>query len=288
MFGAQKATADFGFDSIGAVATTKVQQNALTSGFPSAYSSVYASKQITPRYLPTVAPVGGGLYAGDDLQAQIHEQRRKDAHYMAKAKVISTQKSRVRYVGTPHGAGELPPMILGQRIYANPSNGLFETNSAREDRTSAPFHLSIASGAGMGGSDGVLRGGVLRTMEGQQYGKKILDNRIQQLNAIQQAKQSFIEGNTGESFPTPGEVLRYTSTQLPAIGQASLIELNLLLQSVADAVIGGEEASEIHHLSSLTYKDTTRAVVSIFNLAPSMTPTDLDDLYGKIDLIANN
>ena len=286
---AHNPVADFGFDSIGGVATTKVQQNALTSGFPSAYASVYASKQIAPRFFPEVSKGGAGTFwAGDDLQCQIHEQRRKDADYMARAKVIATQKSRVRYVGTPYGVGEIPAMVLGQRIFANPSNGLFETNSAREDHASAPFHLSIATGGGGSHTTSTLRGGVLRTMEGQRYGKKILDNRIQQLNTIQQAKQSFMEGNTGQRLPTPGEVLRYTSTQLPAIGQASLIELNLLLQSVADAVIGGEDAGQINHLSSLTYKDTTKAVVAIFNLAPSMTDDDLDGLYANIDLIANN
>ena len=309
MFGAQKAAADFGFDSIGAVATTKVQQNALTSGFPSAYTSVYSQRQPTPRYFPNaVSFEGRSMWAGSDLQSQIHEQRRKDADYMAKAKVVSTQLSRVRYVGTPHGMGVLPPMVLGQRKFANPSNGAFETNSAREDLNIAPFHLAAAisstesahrpqfskhiphhphSGAPP------LVGGVLRTMEGQRHGRAVLDARVGQLNAIQQAKQSFVEGDTDRRFPTPMESLRATNTEAPRIGESAAIELNLLFQSVIDAVIGGEndEADgtiEIDHLSSFTYKDATRALALTFGLAPSMNSTDLDDTYAKVDLIMNS
>ena len=309
MFGAQKAAADFGFDSIGAVATTKVQQNALTSGFPSAYTSVYSQRQPTPRYFPNaVSFEGRSMWAGSDLQSQIHEQRRKDADYMAKAKVVSTQLSRVRYVGTPHGMGVLPPMVLGQRKFANPSSGAFETNSAREDLNIAPFHLAAAisstesahrpqfskhiphhphSGAPP------LVGGVLRTMEGQRHGRAVLDARVGQLNAIQQAKQSFVEGDTDRRFPTPMESLRATATEAPRIGESAAIELNLLFQSVIDAVIGGEndEADgtiEIDHLSSFTYKDATRALALTFGLAPSMNSTDLDDTYAKVDLIMNS
>ena len=288
MFGAQKAAAEFGFNSIGAVATTKVEQNALTSGFPSAYQSVYAARGMTARYFPTVAPLSTAAhpFAGNDLQSQWHQQKRIEADQMARAKVIATQHSRVRYVGTPHGAGVLPPTILGQRVFANPSNGAFMTDSAREDHAFAPFHLASAREATQSGD--TLRGGVLRSMEGQQHGRRVLTERVAQLNKIQQMKQSFVEGHTDTPSVAPADSLRYTSTQPHPIGQSALIELNLLLQSVADAVIGGEDVSEILHLSSLTYKDTTRAVTLIFATVPSMSQTEIDELYATIDLITTN
>ena len=289
MFGAQKEASEFGFNSIGAVATTKVEQNALTSGFPSAYQSVYSASRVAPRYFPQVSDSGNKTFwAGDDLQSQYHQRKRADADYMAKAKVIATQKARVRYVGTPHGAGVLPSPVLGQRVFANPSYGAFMTDSAREDHTNAPFHLASAQSSYSSPSGSGLRGGVLRTMEGQRHGRQALNSRVEQLNKIQQMKQSFIEGRTDAPSVSPMDSLRYTSTQAPPIGQSALIELNLLLQSVADAVIGGEDVSEILHLSQVTYKDTTRAVTLIFSLVPSMSQTEMDELYATIDLIATN
>lgn len=288
MFGAQKAAADFGFNSIGAVATTKIAQNALTSGFPSAYQSVYAARGVTPKYFPTVTVSPSTPFTGNDLQSQWHQLKKADADRMARAKVIATQHSRVRYVGTPHGAGVLPPTILGQRVFANPSYGAFVTDSARQTHSSAPFHLASAQSNYTSGSGDTLRGGVLRSIEGQQYGKRVLTERVAQLNKIQQMKQSFVEGRTDAPSVAPADSLRYTSTQPHPIGQSALIELNLLLQSVADAVIGGEDVSEILHLSSLTYKDTTRAVTLIFGVVPSMSQTEIDELYATIDLITTN
>ena len=305
MFGAQKRAADFGFDSIGAVATTKVQNNSLTAGFPSAYQSFYAKHEPKPRYYPRIAEGRvTTMWAGDDLQAQLHQQRKQDADFMAGAKVRSTQLSRIRYVGTPHGRGELPPHVLGQRIFANVNNGAFETNSAREDIGTAPFHLAGAISHTQslgtplrptteGFHQNPLVGGVLRTWVGQRHGKMLLDNRIDQLNRIMEEKQSFKMG-----MPT-NAVAADTTTNMPnAVGTSSAVELNLLLQSIIDACVGGEDiideegrpvgTIEIEHLTSTTYKDTTRALSLIFSLAPSMSQNELDDTYGKVDLIVNS
>jgi len=305
MFGAQKRAADFGFDSIGAVATTKVENNDLTAGFPSAYQSFYAKHEPKPRYYPRVAEARPTtMWAGEDLQSQLHQQRKQDADFMAGAKVRSTQLSRVRYVGTPHGRGELPPHILGQRIFANVNNGAFETNSAREDQGTAPFHLASAishtqsvgtplRSTEQGFHQNPLVGGVLRTWVGQRHGKMLLNNRIDQLNRIMEQKQAFKVG-----MPTTA-VASDTTTAMPnAVGTTSAIELNLLLQSIIDACVGGENildeegrpvgTIEIEHLTNTTYKDTTRALALVFSLAPYMSQNELDDTYGKVDLIVNS
>jgi len=306
MEGARKRAADFGFDSIGAVATAKVQNNDLTVGFPSAYSSVYASKGITPRFYPERGDgMRGTFWAGNDLQSAVHEQRRKDADFMAGAKVRSTQISRVRFVGTPHGRGVLPPDVLGQRVFANPSNGMLFTSSARTDLDSSPFHLSNAISSTQSfhsplhrESQGfhrspALSGGVLRSMEGQQHGKRVLDARIQQLNAIQEAKQSFREG-----MPVSTGSFEQTSTQ--PVGMNSAIELNLLLQGVVDATVGGFETEPLdsasatpreidrNQLNSFVMKDATRALSLLFALAPQMDSTMMDDVFTKVDMIVTN
>ena len=308
MEGARKRAADFGFDSIGAVATAKVENNDLTAGFPSAYSSVYASKGIAPRFYPEKYDgMRGTFWEGNDLQSAVHEQRRKDADFMAGAKVRATQISRVRFVGTPHGRGVLPSNVLGQRIFANQSNGSLFTSSARTDLDSSPFHLSNAISStqsfhtplhretqGFHRSPS-LSGGVLRTMVGQQHGKRVLDARIQQLNAIQEAKQSFREG-----MPVSTGSFEQTSTQ--PVGMNSAIELNLLLQGIGNATVGGFESEDFsdsvsasprqvidrNQLNAFVMKDATRALSLLFALAPQMDSTQMDDVFTKVDLIVTN
>ena len=297
--------AEAGKKSIGAVATEKVQSDSLNLGYPAAYQSVYASKQIAPRYFPNVAEERHrDFWRGSDLQSHIHEERRKDADYMAGAKVRSTQISRVRFVGTPHGMGVLPPAVLGQRIFANINNGAYSATSARQSHADAPFHYANAAASTMSqhrplarGAEGFhqvplldggdLTGGVLRSMEGQKFGRKLLDARIQQLNDIQTAKQEFQSG-APLAAPTPQERLA-AATETPVSGENPAIELNLLLQGVVDAVIGGEneETGNINHLSSVTYKDSSRALALLFRLAPAMDTDALDDTFGKVDLIVN-
>lgn len=311
MEGARKRAADFGFNSIGAVATAKVENNDLTAGFPSAYSSVYASKNIMPRFYPRVYDdKHGSFWAGNDLQSAVHEQRRKDANFMAGAKVRATQLSRVRFAGTPHGRGILPPSILGQRVFANPSLGAHQPASARSDLDSAPFHLSNAISSTQSSHSPLhrdtqgfhrspaLSGGVLRSMEGQQHGKRMLDARIEQLNAIQEARQSFREG-------MPISTGSFQSTETQPVGTNSAIELNLLLQGILNATVGGfdnpepESASvtdvverrqdiDRNQLNIFVMKDATRALSLLFALAPQMDSTQLDDVYTKVDMIVHN
>jgi hypothetical protein len=304
-YGVNLNQAQAGKQSVGAVATEKYPSDALNLGFPSAYQSVYAAKQKAPRYFPEVYDgQRGTFWKGSDLQCEIHEQRRKDAHFMAGAKVRATQLSRVRYVGTPHGRGVLPHAVLSQRRFANPSNGALEPASGRQDQI-GPFHFSTSvantvsqhgalSRKAEGFHQDPLVGGVLRTMVGQQHGRKLLNARVQQLNEIQLAKQAFQAGPTG--LPTASAAVQRAQTTTPIVGENAAIELNLLLQGVIDAVVGGETSvdaagqpteTSIDHLSTFTMKDATRALSLIFRLSPMMDGSELDDTYGKIDLIMN-
>jgi hypothetical protein len=297
-YGVNLHQAQAGKQSIGAVATEKVQSDSLNLGFPSAYQSVYAAKRVAPRYFPEVSDgKHGDFWRGSDLQCHIHEERRKDANYMAGAKVRATQLSRVRYVGTPHGMGIIPKPVLGQRVFANPINGALQIPSARQDQD-GPFHFQTAVSNTESahaplqrGAEGFhivphhsahLRGGVLRTMVGQKYGRQLLDARVGQLNAIQTAKQEFQTG-----MPTTMRAPFEATTETPFTGENAAIELNLLLQQVLDAIIGGESAGDIDHLSSFTMKDATRALALLFRMAPTMDSTELDDTFGKVDQIVN-
>jgi hypothetical protein len=214
------------------------------------------------------------MWAGNDLQSQYHEQKRVDADFMAGAKVKSTQISRVRFVGTAHGVGHQPKPMLGQRVFANPSNGAYETSSGRQDHPDAPFHYS-------GGGDYVseFKGGVLRSAQGQAYGKRVLLERVGQLNAIATAKQDFTSGMPSSSGVATQSVV---PTSTGAVNPA--IELNLLLQSIIDSLVGS--AGDSGKLDKFELTTTTRALGLIFRMVPDDDDGEFaEDLMGKIDTI---
>jgi len=266
-----------GANSIGAIATEKVQSDELNLGFPSAYQSVYAAKRLPLRFLPTTVP-NASLWEGNDLQSKIHESRKNDADYMARAKVASTQHSRVRYVGTPHGMGDQPKPRLAQRVFANPSNGALMPYSGRQSHGDAPFHFA-------GGSDyesNHYTGGVLRSSQGQAFGKKVLLDRISQLNDIQMASQSFVTGSMGDNGLSLGTD-SMVSSNFP---QAGGLELNLLLQSIIDATMGGDTGGE--HLTRIDMSNCFKAITLIFRTVPRLENGEVTDILAKVDIILTN
>jgi len=262
-----------GTKSIGAVATEKVQSDALNLGFPSAYQSVYAMKGIPERYFPTKEHLPQEWWRGDDLQSQYHEQKRQDADYMAGAKVRATQLSRMRYVGTPHGRGLLPPSVLGQRIFANINNGAFTATSARQSHPDAPFHYS-------GGSDytSQFRGGVLRSAEGQAHGIRVLRDRVGQLNDIEMAKADFTSNGMTFSSGAPTQSINPSAVS-PAI------ELNLLLQSIQDALIQGTGGDPSTKLDKFDLATASRALGLIFRMVPEGNSDFVEDTQAKVQNI---
>lgn len=212
------------------------------------------------------------MWAGNDLQAQYHEQKRVDADYMAGAKVRATQLSRIRYVGTPHGKGLLPPAVLGQRKFANINNGAYSATSARQSHGDAPFHYS-----GGGDYTSEYRGGVLRSAQGQAYGMKVLRDRVGQLNAIAQAKADFTSGVMPSSTGAP------TQSVLPS-AVSPAIELNLLLQQILDSLNGiGEDSSQ--KLDKFDLATASRALGLIFRMVPEANSDFVEDTQAKVQTI---
>lgn len=263
-----------GKQSIGAVATEKVQSDALNLGFPSAYQSVYAAKHIPERFFATKERMPMTMWAGNDLQSQYHEQKRVDADYMAGAKVRATQLSRMRYVGTPHGRGLLPPAVLGQRIFANINNGAFSATSARQAHPDAPFHYS-----GGGDYTSEFRGGVLRSAQGQAHGIARLRARVGQLNDIATAKADFTSNG---SMPTSSGAP--TQSINPSAVSPS-IELNLLLQQVQDALIQGTGGDATTKLDKFDLATASRALGLIFRMVPEGNSDFVEDTQAKVQNI---
>jgi len=256
--------------SIGGVATEKYQSDALNLGFPSAYQSVYAMKKIPERFLPTKEHTPQVWWKGDDLQASYHEQKKVDADYMAGAKVRATQLSRMRYVGTPHGRGLLPPAVLAQRQFANPNNGALPSASGRQNHTDAPFHYTD-------GADytSQYRGGVLRSARGQAHGIARLRDRVGQLNAIATAKADFTSGLMPQSSGAPTQSINPSAV-------SPSIELNLILQQIQDALAGGDPEAG---LNKFDLANASRALGLIFRLVPEGNSDFVEDTQAKVQNI---
>jgi hypothetical protein len=174
--------------------------------------------------------------------------------------------------------GDQPHPRLSQRVFANPSNGAYETSSGRQDHPDAPF-------AYRGGGDYVskhLTGGVLRSAQGQAFGKKVLIDRISQLDDIQKASSEFASGTMTDN----GLRLGTDSMVMSNFPQAGGIELNLLLQSIIDSTMGGDMGGE--SLNRLDMSNCYKAITLIFRTVPRLQNDEITDILAKVDIILTN
>lgn len=236
-----------------AFGTAKVQTNGVNLGFPIPFEDAYAQYGAPEQFQSSFMP-SADIQGGDDFQSQYHSQKMRDAHYMSRAKVLSTRNMNARAFSSPNGYFNMPPPHLGQRLFANPSFGADGGYSARRDQASyeAPWGLGQQVMPPVqyfppvqGGSMCHLTGGVLRTSAGQRHGIFTLNQRINQLNAIQEAKDMFLTGDTRPmtvaSFagaPSMGDELQ-TPTLVSMANSLQAIK-DLLLSPNYDAKLGAD------------------------------------------------
>lgn len=279
--------------------TAKVQTNGVNLGFPDPYSYWYAKHGQQERFQPDMALGNPINYIGNDLQAQYHQQKMRDAHYMANAKVIATQVANARAFSSPKGYYGLPPPVLGQRKFANPSMGYLDSASARRDQTSydAPFEVMAenpyASKFGRGVcpvdakmEDHRLSGGVLRTTVGQDWAKAKLQDRIKQFSAIDEAKMAFQTDAMGAMAGVPSQTASFAgaeSAMSEQLGILPQVELAQLLQNVVDALLQpGENFSSI---TRFVVGDANKIFALCVRLA---TNNSADDIMSALEFIEGN
>lgn len=259
-----------------AVATKKRGGDEATQlTFPAVFQSVYASQHRPLSFASSAPAPTTDVMAGDDFQSHYHVQKKRDADYMARAKVQSTHNARRRLLLSHQNYFGMPAPSLVQREFANGSAGAFILNSARRDGTSAPFQLVEAG----------LTGGVLRSAEGQAYGKARLLDRIRQLDTIDAEKSQFT-GTEPPLAPTLG-------APAPPVGgpvsQTAKIELQLLLKSIIDALMGdtARNPGERDELSRFTFGDSVRALSLVIRVAssPDSDAETLEDIKAPVDNI---
>jgi hypothetical protein len=273
--------------------TAKVQTNGVNLGFPHPFAYHYANSGTPEQFMPDQPLQNPINYVGNDFQAQYHQQKMRDAHYMANAKVRSTHLMNSRAFSSPHGYYQLPPPVLGQRRFANPSMGYLDTASARQDTGLAPFsevQNPYTSVFGRGRcpvdvkmDEHRLTGGVLRTTVGQEYGKAKLNDRIRQLDAINMAKQNFQTDDMGGLGGIPTQNPPFAGAE-PSLGEQlgvlPQVELAQLLQNVIDALLSPGDG----------YTSITRFVVGdankIFALCVRLaTNNSADDIMNALEFI---
>jgi hypothetical protein len=121
------------------------------------------------------------------------------------------------------------------------------------------------------GGDGTMRGGVVSTLEGQNFYKKQLDRRIAQLNRINALAQGYavqlgqdykIEDNTKE-------------------GSIDKVQFFIYLRAMMDAITAGD-------LTRFTFENLKEMVSMLFKFGPTMSVEDIDDARLSLDTMINN
>jgi hypothetical protein len=247
-----------------AAVTTKKRNGdmAVQLTFPTVFEDVYAAEGPPLEYEPEPTPALPALPEGMDLQADWHRQKLADANRMAMAAVEATKNSERRFLLSHAGYFGMPKPVLGQRIYANPSYGnQADIYSARRDMVGAGGYV----------------GGVLRTAEGQSYGRRLLQARAAQLDAIDAA----------QAMQAPD------SSRLPSVAQESFAEptgevpTNLMLE--ASTIIENIAASAMEgRLGSIDIKDAIRAVQLILRISTSANREEFEGLIEQVENLVEN
>ena len=290
-----------------AVAMIVGESDDLQLGFPSAYSSQYSAVKAPLRAFPSVQEPVSTFWAGDDLQAQWHDQKRRDANYMSGAKVQSTQNSIKRAHSAAHHQFNRPKYVLGQRVFANPSVGAQILTPGRQNYDSAPFHYASAHSVpnrqmlpsemeGAGDCCETFRGGVLRSAAGQVHGHNMLRARVGQLDAIDTAKQEFqmmmpdttLSGVVTPSVAMPGSTSFVDSFQQQSTELSVPIKINLGLQRVIDLLMGSDvlntQESGFRSADSI-FSETRNVLGGVISMGARASVSELSDTLGLIQRI---
>jgi hypothetical protein len=145
--------------------------------FPAVFAAQAKASNLASQFYPDAQSRPMVLPRGSGLQEDYHEQKRLDANRRCLNGVKDNAASTARFLSS-HANYIVPKPVLGQRKYANPSNG----NQA-DIYSSRPIQWNQS-----------MRGGVMRTKEGQDWAIGKLKERIPQLDAITAAKEAFLMG----------------------------------------------------------------------------------------------
>jgi hypothetical protein len=198
------------------------------------------------------------IMVGTDFQSEYHEQKRRDANQSVMNGLQARQTAERKLLTGPHNY-HLPKPVLGQRKFANPSMGAVGFSSARRDGSvNAPFQ-TVETG---------MTGGVVTTMEGQQFYKKQLADRINQLNRMNALAQGYaVEmGQDVKTFDNDD------------YGSEDKVQFFALFDEFLTSLQSGE-------YSRVDFAKVKIILRFLFKFAPTATETDFNSIISKIQVI---
>lgn len=231
--------------------------------FPAVFSEAAVIEHLPFHYYPDPATRPRVLEGSADLQGYYHEQKKADAHRMAMAGVNARKMSDYRAEHSHAGYFGMPKPLLTQRRYANPSNGnQADIYAARYDQFATR----------------PMVGGVLYTAEAQRWGRNKLRSRIDQLNAIDVAKQGFQLGTELQMAPTQVGIQAEEGAVAEPVSTKTKIEIVTTLQSILSSVDEGR-------VGSLSFQDVVRFLRLLFRWATSADEQELQEVLEYVDYI---
>lgn len=247
----------------------------LQLSFPAVFQQAYADTRQPLAYEGSRIATAAPLPTDKNFQGAYHEQKRREAHATVRNAVRDTRMAINRALVSHAGYWSMPKAELSQRVYANPSMGSGQADIYSARRTApgsmAPFQCNeVVMGSG-------LSGGVLRSKQGQEYGKKILMNRIAQLNAIDAAAQGL---DTGAPISTVSDPDFAVSQGLPTDATGQLVKLIALLNGLIAAFSGGERL-----LNRFAVSDLTDMMLLLFRVAPTANREELENILEAFDYV---
>lgn len=220
--------------------------------FPAVFAAQAKANNLASQYYPDAQSRPMVLPRGSGLQEDYHEQKRLDANRRCLNGVRDNAASTARYLNS-HANYIVPKPVLGQRKYANPSNG----NQA-DIYSSRPIQWNQS-----------MRGGVLRTEEGQKWAVGKLKERIPQLDAIKAAKEAFVMG-------MPMGAMGAESVGISDI--TTKVELYGLLTRVESEVEQGNVNSKAVNLSQSALK-------LLFGFVPYADVREVEEVMESVEYI---
>lgn len=227
------------------------------------------AEQVAPGrvgYYPEAPVQNEVLYPTDNLQGKYHQQKMEDAHRRALNGVADKKTATQRFLQSHAGYYGMPKAVLGQRKFANPSNGnqadIYNNRNVSFDMSPTVWSSYRPEG---------LSGGVLYTAEAQKWGRQKLRDRIPQLDAITAEREAFVNG-----LPVQGTV---GQTEPEGIeGSKVKLELVATLRAVLASVSAGKA-------DAIAWSDTLKFMRLFFRYTPSASEDELKEFLDYFDEI---
>jgi hypothetical protein len=218
-------------------------------------------------YFPTAEGMALDLMTGSTFQSEYHDQKMREARQSV-MNGIQNNKTKERKLLTGVHNYHLPKPVLGQRKFAPPVGGVGDYSSARRDGDFGSPFQTVEVGAVSGSG---LRGGVMASLEGQNFYQDRLKARLGELDNINTL-------SLGYAVPMGQKVdTQNNRTE----GSPNKVELFTYLQALSDSILEAD-------LSKFTFENLIKVLKLLFATAPTADMDTMNDIQANVNTMAVN